>query len=127
MSRFNDIVLKWREKEYRIEGDNGGIMKMLAKMQDEVTVAKAFSDSDSGEINMARYANAYAVALNAAGCKVDSMDVYSEMLGEGSADIAPLVVFGVIQIYISVFPEEKEAKKKPSQQSKTKKASSKTK
>lgn len=113
MEKMGNVILQWGGKEYTVTPE-GGLMKMLSVMQDHLPLSVAFEGVSGGSINIARYAEAYSAALNVAGCKASSLDIYREMTGGSGA--GSMVAEAVINVYLSMHPaedgDEEEAKKK---------------
>lgn len=112
MEKMGNVVLKWKGKSYTVTPE-GGLMRMLSVMQDHLPLSVAFAGASSGDINVARYAEAYAAALKVAGCEVSSIEIYREMTSGGG--VGSEVAQAVIGVYLSMHPidEDAEPAKKP--------------
>lgn len=121
MQKMGNVILKWKGKSYTVTPE-GGLMRMLSAMQDHLPLARAFESASTGDINIARYAEAYSAALNIAGCKASSLDVYQEMTNGGGS--GAMVAESVINIYLAMHPadevDEDEAPKKKTTKKTTK-------
>lgn len=81
-SIFEPIELEWDGVPYRIEGDSR-IMRVLAAIEEHITFMELERGRSTNNPQFAKLSMAYAVALQAAGCKVSAGQVYEGMWKDG--------------------------------------------
>lgn len=79
---FEPIELEWEGVPYRIDGD-ARIMRVLAMIEEHITFMELERGRATNNPQFAKLASAYAVALQAAGCKVSAPEVYGGMWKDG--------------------------------------------
>jgi len=87
MRIFEDITLTWGDEEFIVKGDDN-IMVMFAKIESFITLAE-LTNGDAPK--MTSLANAYAAALNFAGAKASSAEVYQSMFTAGQHGVATAI------------------------------------
>ena len=80
MAIFDDITLTFNGNDYTVKSDR--VMMLIAKVEDVISLRQL----TSGDIKMSKLAEAYKVALEYAGAKVQTEDVYASLFGEGGAE-----------------------------------------
>ena len=79
MAIFDDIELEWNGVSYTLSGDDQ-IMKVLAAVEDHITIAELSRGQQDGRVPLAKLSGAYHVMLRSAGCHaVKPADVYNGM------------------------------------------------
>lgn len=79
---FEPIELEWEGVPYRIDGD-AKIMRVLAAIEEHITFMELERARATNNPKFAKLSSAYAVALQAAGCKVSAPEVYQGMWSDG--------------------------------------------
>ncbi len=84
MAIFDDITLEWEGVPYKLAGDQK-IMKVLAAVEDHITISELITQQQSGNVPLAKLSAAYAVMLRFAGARISDAEVYRGMW-QGMAD-----------------------------------------
>lgn len=79
MAIFDDITLSFKGEDYTVKHNR--VMMLIAKVEDVITL----SDLVNNNIKLSKLAEAYKVALEYAGAKVEVEDVYASLFGDGGA------------------------------------------
>ena len=95
MGIFKDVTLTWQGEEYTVPSNK--VMQLIAKIEDCVTLQEL---SKEGGARLSRISQAYMVALNHAGCKVEQDEVYASMFGETGADSISAAVTGLLMMML---------------------------
>jgi hypothetical protein len=77
MSRFEDFVMEWKGREYRVPSRS--LMGALARVEDHVTLVELQRYAARQTVPLAKVASAFASLLQYAGASVTAEDVYSGM------------------------------------------------
>lgn len=84
MAIFDDVELQWEGVSYTLKGD-GHIMKAIAAVEDNLTLAELFQGQESGHIPLAKLSMAYAILLRHAGARqITDAEVYAGMWANGA-------------------------------------------
>ena len=94
MSIFEPVTLTWKGKEYTIEADR--VMRLIAKLEEHVTLAELFS----GRPPQAKLSMAYAEALRYAGASVTAEDVYGALFQSDEGAEYAAITQGVLMMMI---------------------------
>ena len=82
MGIFNELNLTWKGTEYTVEADN--ILRLIAKVEDVITLNELYSYSQRGAAPLAKLASAFGIVLRYAGAKVADDEVYKTIVNGGS-------------------------------------------
>ena len=82
MCIFNELNLNWKGAEYTVEADN--ILRLIAKVEDVITLNELYSYSQRGAAPLAKLATAFGIVLRYAGAKVTDDEVYLSIVNGGS-------------------------------------------
>lgn len=91
---FNDVVLKYKGGEYTISSDR--VMKLIEVVENHVTLMELTRSTGAP---LAKTAAAYSAALNFAGARTTSEEVYAVLFSDKGANI-PAIVAGLISICV---------------------------
>ena len=127
MAIFDDIELEWNGVPYTLSGDDQ-IMKVLAAVEDHITIAELSRGQQDGKVPLAKLSGAYHVMLRAAGCHgVKVADVYNGMWKGGFNQ--KKVQEAILSLLAIMVPPDAVGKQEPRQEKRSpggkKKASSK--
>jgi hypothetical protein len=75
---FEEVTLTWHGRDYKIPPDQ--MLRLIAQIEDVVTFGD-LAEFSLGRIKLSKLAQAFGLALRAAGCPVDDDTVFSEMFG----------------------------------------------
>jgi hypothetical protein len=95
MGIFKDVTLTWQGDEYTVPSNK--VMQLIAKIEDCVTLQELVQE---GGPKMTHLAEAYKIALNDAGCKVDSEQIYGSMFGEKGQEGVAVAVSGLLMMMV---------------------------
>lgn len=90
MPIFEDVVLQWGEKEKTVPADR--VMRMLAKIEDHITLHEMGMFAERGTAPLIRVSMAYAAALKHAGFDVTDEQVYQRLVESSSGDEGALAL-----------------------------------
>lgn len=82
---FEEVRLKWKEKEYVIPENR--VMRLIAKVEDVITLAELINYSERNTTPVAKVASAYGVMLRFAGARVEDEEIYSQFYDAGAETI----------------------------------------
>lgn len=86
MSIFEPVTFTWEGVDYTIPSD--GIMKLIAGVEDIITLQEMALAVNQGKVKIAHIAQAYGLALRYAGCRVTDEQVYKSMFSVSSQQAA---------------------------------------
>jgi len=95
MAIFEDVTLGYGGDEFTVKHDE--VMKLIAKIEDVISLTELTRD---GGPRLTRLSEAYAVALNYAGCKVTIEDVYASLFGGDGSASAQAAVTGLLMLML---------------------------
>jgi hypothetical protein len=95
MAIFDDVTLGYGGEEYTVKHDE--VMRLIGKVEDVISLAELTRD---GGPRLTRLSEAYAVALNYAGCKVTIEDVYASLFGGDGGATAQGAVTGLLMLML---------------------------
>lgn len=95
MAIFEDVTLGYGGKEYTVKHDE--VMKLIGKIEDVISLAELTRD---GGPRLSRLSEAYAVALNYAGCSVTIDEVYASLFGDTGSSSAQGAVTGLLMLML---------------------------
>ena len=101
MSVFNELNLTWKGADYSVPSDN--ILRLIAKVEDVITLNELYSYSQKGAAPLAKIATAFGIVLRYAGAKVSDDEVYKTIVTSG-ADSAIVATRTLLTMMIP--PEE---------------------
>jgi len=113
---FNDIELQRGEKVYTIKAD--GMMKLIAKVEDIISLNRIINAVQGGEVPVAKISQAYACILRHAGCVVSDHEIYAEMFA--GADSVTVAQEAVTSLMILMVPPSAMAPKSTGAETKKK-------
>lgn len=80
MSGFEEVLITWKDKQYRIPPEQ--VMRCIAKIEDVITLTELQRYSASQTIPFAKIAMAFGAVLRHAGAQVNDFEVYRAMFSE---------------------------------------------
>ena len=95
---MQDIVLVWREVEYRIEARE--VLPLIAKVEEILTLGEIYESSQKGTLPLAKLSMAYGTVLRYAGAKVTNEEVYSGMFLPGDKKAAFVAVNALLTMMV---------------------------
>lgn len=99
MAVFDDVVIEWDGKKYTVPADD--IMRLIAKVEDVITLHELFTYAEKGTAPTAKLAMAYATALRHVGVKVRDDEVYKKIFGAAdSATSAQAVINALLMMMV---------------------------
>ena len=104
MSVFQDVTLDYDGNAYTVKSNK--VMMLIAEVEDVITLGEMTSGS---KVPLAKVAMGYAAALNFAGAKVGTDEVYQSLFQHGS-DGAVSAVAGLMALMIPPGAIEKKPK-----------------
>lgn len=99
MAVFEEVALKWGGREYKIAPDS--IMRLLAQIEEVVTMADLYRYSTQGRPPLAKLSTAFGMALRHAGAQVSDEEVYAGMFEGGGKDVQ-MRVFNSVQTLLAL-------------------------
>lgn len=109
MSRFEEIGLKWGDKEYKVAPDK--VMGLIESVESVITIEEINAMLSAGTIKRAQVARAYRAALYYAGANVTTDEVYESFFGEQMLENTVQVMVGLLAMMIP--PEHLRSKSNP--------------
>lgn len=96
MGIFNELNLTWKGTDYTVPADN--ILRLIAKVEDVITLNELYSYSQKGAAPLAKLATAFGIILRYAGCKVSDDEIYKTIVnGEtNAATVATHTILGMM-------------------------------
>lgn len=98
MSKLDSIKLEWDGKRYEIPAS--GVLVVIAKVEDIITMQELLSYAQRGTAPLAKIAMAYTTILVAAGCPVSSDDVYAAMFSTNGPQQAIAAIQGLLELML---------------------------
>lgn len=120
MAIFDDIEFEWEGVPYTLAGDSK-IMKVLAAVEDHITISELITQQQSGNVPLAKLSAAYATMLRFAGARVSDAEVYRGMW-QGMADSSSIATAITALLAIMVPPgtmDEEEQQELPEDENPT--------
>lgn len=102
MPVFDDVTLEWDGKEKTVPAD--GVMRMLAKVEDHLTLHEMQTFSERGTAPLIRVSMAYAAALKHAGFQVDDQTVYKRLMDSSDGDEGRFAIDVITQLQMMMVP-----------------------
>jgi len=93
MAIFEDVTLGYGGEEYTVKHTE--VMRLIGKIEDVISLAELTRD---GGPRLSRLSEAYAVALNYAGCKVTIDEVYASLFGGNGMAMAQGATTGLLMV-----------------------------
>jgi hypothetical protein len=90
MAIFEEVRFGWNGREYKIPPDQ--VMRLLAQIEDVVTMGDLYRYSVSGRPPLAKLATAYGLALRYAGANVSDEEIYVGMFKSKGKELQTTVV-----------------------------------
>lgn len=97
MSVFNELNLTWKGIEYTVPADN--ILRLIAKVEDVITLNELYSYSQKGAAPLAKLATAFGVILRYAGAKVRDDEIYMTIVN-GQSDAATVATQTILAMML---------------------------
>lgn len=111
MSIFQDVVLAYEGKEYRVKSDD--VMLLIEAVEDIITI----DELTSSKVKFVKLSRAYGEALRFAGCKINDQQIYVSMFSQDqSIAAAQNAIAGLVSLMIPF--DTTPAKKKPAKKKK---------
>lgn len=107
MAIFEDITLTFGGSDYTIPSTS--VMRLIAKIEDVISLQELTSQP-----KLSKLAEAYTVALNQAGAKAKTEEVYASLFGDGGMENIQNSITTLIQMMIppaNYQPDEEKAGK----------------
>lgn len=101
MSVFNELNLTWKGMEYAVPADN--ILRLIARVEDVITLSELYSYSQKGAAPLAKLATAFGTILRYAGAKVSDDEIYRTIVN-GESDAAAVATHTILAMMMP--PEE---------------------
>lgn len=108
MSIFEEVVLTWKEVEYKIAPDK--IMGAIARIEEIITLKELGEYAQKGDAPLAKLAMAYASILKYAGASVSDAEIYQAMFDRNDNTN----IIGCINVLLTMMipPQKEQATKK---------------
>lgn len=114
MAVFDDVILEWDGKQKTVPAQ--GVMRMLAKIEDHLTLHEMQTYFSRGTAPMVRVSSAYAAALQHAGFQVSDDEVYARLMSAGAEDDGALALSVIENLQTMMVPPADLDVKKPAKQ-----------
>lgn len=115
MPVFEDVTLEWEGKSKTVPADN--VMRMLAKVEDQLTLHEMQLFRDRGTAPLIRVSMAYGAALRHAGFQVSDEEVYKRLMESSTGDEGRLALSVVNNLQtMMVPPADLDVKRAPKDQ-----------